>query len=66
MNKKDENINIVISSTFTSEPIKDYIIWWCKQFNINCDIKFAKYNQVFQELLDNTSLISSNKGDLIY
>lgn len=55
-------IPFVITSTFTSEPIAEYLIWWCQQFELKIELKFAAYNQVFQELLDPTSLVSTNSG----
>ena len=58
----DKHTTIAISSTFSDEPIGDYIKWWCKQFNEKVAVKFASYNQVFQQLLDPDSLISTNSG----
>ncbi|NJD03458.1 MAG: HAD-IIIC family phosphatase, partial [Ruminiclostridium sp.] len=53
-------LSMAVSATFVSEPVKDYIRWWCKQFDENVTVQFASYNQVFQELLDPNSLISTN------
>jgi amino acid adenylation domain-containing protein/thioester reductase-like protein/non-ribosomal peptide synthase protein (TIGR01720 family) len=63
-NSKDKlkPIRLVISATFTSEPIKDYIEWWGEQFGYDIEVKFADYNQVFQELANEHSLISTNEG----
>ncbi len=61
-NEEKESVKIVISSTFTSEPVEDYIRWWTKKFEINIDICFAFYNQIFQELLEPESLTSTNTG----
>jgi acyl carrier protein/catechol 2,3-dioxygenase-like lactoylglutathione lyase family enzyme len=55
-------VQVAVSATFTSEPIKDYLIWWGKQFGLDIDAAFAPYNRVFQELLDETGVISSNPG----
>ncbi len=55
-------IPLVVSSTFTSEPIGDYLSWWCNQLGLEVDVKYTSYNQVFQELLDPSSLISTNTG----
>lgn len=57
-----DNINLAISATFTAEPIENYIKWWGKQVNMNLEVKFTPYNQVFQQLLDKSSLISTNNG----
>jgi iturin family lipopeptide synthetase A len=53
---------LAVSATFTAEPIDNYIRFWCEKFNLPAVIKFASYNQVFQELLDTSSLISKNSG----
>jgi iturin family lipopeptide synthetase A len=55
-------ISVVISATFTAEPIKDYIRWWGRQFQLDVDVVFAPYNQVFQQLLQETGEISTNQG----
>ncbi|GAX60251.1 nonribosomal polyketide synthase protein [Candidatus Scalindua japonica] len=57
-----ESVQLTVSATFTSEPVEDYIRWWCKQFDVDIAIQFAPYNQVFQELLDPSSLISTTDG----
>lgn len=58
----EEIISLAVSATFTAEPIKEYIQWWGKQFGQKIQVEFAAYNQVFQELLTPTSLLSTNKG----
>jgi FkbH-like protein len=55
-------IQVAVAATFTSEPIGDYISWWGKQFGENFQVQFASYNQVFQELLEPNSLLSTNTG----
>ncbi|MFZ5988789.1 MAG: HAD-IIIC family phosphatase [Bacillota bacterium] len=59
---KQDNLSLVISATFTSEPIHDHIKWWGNQFDTDIDIQFTSYNQIFMELLEPSSLISTNKG----
>ncbi|WP_166695596.1 non-ribosomal peptide synthetase [Bacillus cereus] len=53
---------LTVVSTFTADPIKPYVEWWVQQFGLELDVQFAHYNQVFQELLDEQSLFSTNKG----
>ncbi|WP_242836733.1 non-ribosomal peptide synthetase [Clostridium sp. BNL1100] len=60
--KKIHKLKIAVTATFTAEPVEDYTNWWCKRFDIKNEVVFAPYNQVFQQLLDETSLISSNDG----
>ena len=51
---------VAIAATFTVEPIEESIAYWMKKLNISSTINFAPYNQVFQQLLDPTSLLSRN------
>jgi amino acid adenylation domain-containing protein/FkbH-like protein/non-ribosomal peptide synthase protein (TIGR01720 family)/FkbM family methyltransferase len=53
---------IVITATFTSEPIKDYLSYWFQEIGILYSIEFAPYNQVFQELLNPVSLLTNNQN----
>lgn len=55
-------LQVAVSATFTSEPISEYMTWWCKQFNMPVKVSFAGYHQVFQELLDPNSLLADNDG----
>ncbi|MWC30350.1 non-ribosomal peptide synthetase [Paenibacillus sp. MMS18-CY102] len=56
------DLTVAISATFTAEPIAASIEWWCQQFQQSVTAAFAPYHQVFQQLLDPSSLISSNDG----
>lgn len=51
---------LVISSTFTIEPIEEVLGFWFNKLNYQLEIKFAPYNQPFQQLLDPGSLASTN------
>ncbi|MEH2351124.1 MAG: amino acid adenylation domain-containing protein [Nostoc sp.] len=53
---------IVITATFTSEPIEDSLSYWLEEIGILYSIEFAPYNQVFQELLNPVSLLSNNQN----
>jgi non-ribosomal peptide synthetase component F/acyl carrier protein len=55
-------INLVVSATFTAEPIEDHLKWWLKRFEMDGAVHFAPYHQVYQELLDPSSLVSANTG----
>lgn len=57
---RDRKQRIAIASTFTAEPIEQALQFWMKQLGIRAEIAFAPYNQVFQELLDPSSLLSGN------
>ncbi|WP_368929689.1 HAD-IIIC family phosphatase [Bacillus pumilus] len=53
---------LAVSSTFTADPIAPYIQYWTKQFDVQLDVQFAPYGQVYQELLNERSLISQKKN----
>ncbi|HEX3989372.1 MAG TPA: amino acid adenylation domain-containing protein, partial [Verrucomicrobiae bacterium] len=55
---------IVISSTFTAEPVEGALRYWLNELEIASDIKFAPYNQVFQQLLNGASELAANKRGL--
>jgi FkbH-like protein len=51
-----------ISSSFTSEPIQQFLEFWGRETRHPLDIEFAPYNQIFQSLLDPHSLFSKNRA----
>jgi amino acid adenylation domain-containing protein/FkbH-like protein len=51
---------IAIAATFTAEPLRESISYWMQELKTPASIKFAPYNQVFQQLLDPSSLIRTN------
>ncbi|MCB0100042.1 MAG: FkbM family methyltransferase, partial [Caldilineaceae bacterium] len=51
---------MLIAANFTAEPLEPALAFWLNQFNIPGPIKFAPYNQLFQQLLDPTSLMARN------
>jgi amino acid adenylation domain-containing protein len=57
-----EKVKLVVSATFTAEPMEDYIRWWGQQFDMKIGVGFAPYHQEFQQLLDPGSMISTNTG----
>ncbi|MEN6316858.1 MAG: amino acid adenylation domain-containing protein [Clostridiaceae bacterium] len=61
---KKEKIAVNILSTFTAEPVESYIKWWGKKFGYNINVDFAGYNQVFQELLNPSGMLSENKDGI--
>jgi amino acid adenylation domain-containing protein/FkbH-like protein len=52
---------IAIASTFTAEPVEDALRFWTQKLGLDFDIAFAPFNQVFQQLLDPSSLLSINR-----
>ncbi len=55
-----QKIGIAIAATFTAEPLEESLAFWMERLRIPCKIQFAPFNQVFQELLEPSSLIASN------
>jgi amino acid adenylation domain-containing protein/FkbH-like protein len=53
---------IAIASTFTAEPVKDALSFWTQKLGLECDIVFAPFNHVLQQLLDPSSLVSLNRN----
>ena len=53
---------IVVGATFTAEAIQPAMEFWSRELSLNCEIRFAPYNQIFQLLLDPASLFGRNSG----
>ena len=51
---------IAISATFTAEAIQPGLTFWMRELGLPAEIRFAAYNQVFQELLDPAGLLAGN------
>ena len=55
---------VVVSSTFTSEPMLEALQFWSMQLEKNWEVQFAPYNQVYQQLLDPSSLLGLNSNGI--
>ena len=53
---------LAISATFTAEAIQPALAFWTRELGLPAEIRFAAYNQVFQELLDPAGLLARNAG----
>src|ERR1700722_111771 len=53
---------VVVSATFTAEPLKESIDFWMRELELPAAVEFAPYDQVFQQLLDPGSMLSQNKN----
>ncbi len=51
---------IALTATFTAEPVEESLAFWIQELKLPYQIEFALYNQVFQQLLDPSSLFSQN------
>ena len=55
---------VAIAASFTAEPILPSLQFMLKAAGLDLNIKFAPYDQVFQELLSPTSLLAQNVGGI--
>lgn len=52
---------IVIAATFTAEPVEESLQFWLSELGFSASIGFAPHDQVFQQLLDPTSMLATNQ-----
>ncbi len=55
---------IAIAATFTAEPLEPPLAYWMRELRWEARIRFAPYDQVFQQLLDPASLLLTNEDGL--
>ncbi len=55
---------IAIAATFTAEPLEPALAYWIRELGLEARIRFAPYNQVFQQLLEPASLLLTNEDGL--
>ncbi len=53
---------VAISATFTAEPLREILSFWFGRLGVDSPIRFAPYNQVFQQLLDHSGLLAQSRG----
>jgi amino acid adenylation domain-containing protein/FkbH-like protein len=58
---REQKQTIAIAATFTAEPLEDSLKFWMEQLDLPSNIVFGPYNQVFQQLLDPSSLFAKNQ-----
>jgi FkbH-like protein len=54
--------SIVVAATFTADPVVDSVGFFMRETALGLDVLLAPYAQVFQALLDRTSLFFQNKN----
>jgi FkbH-like protein len=52
---------IAISASFTAEVMQEFLEFWLQRLGWNSNVRFAQFNQIFQELLSPSSLLRSNR-----
>jgi len=53
---------VSIAATFTAEPVEAALRFWMEELRVPAKISFAPYSQVFQQLVDPSSLLSGNRN----
>ncbi|MBV9624350.1 MAG: amino acid adenylation domain-containing protein, partial [Acidobacteria bacterium] len=51
---------LLITASFTAEPLSEPLSFWMKELGISAEVSFAPYGQLFQQLLDPASLVAGN------
>ncbi|GGE47107.1 HAD superfamily phosphatase (TIGR01681 family)/FkbH-like protein/amino acid adenylation domain-containing protein [Pedobacter psychrotolerans] len=59
---QQSELSITICSSFVADPLKEYMEYWGKEVDLGLKIDFAPYNQVFQQLYDENSILCKNEG----
>jgi FkbH-like protein len=54
--------SLAVSATFTAESVADTLSFWMNELGLELPVRFAPYNQVFQQLLDPASVLATNRG----
>ncbi|MCP4146321.1 MAG: HAD-IIIC family phosphatase, partial [bacterium] len=57
-----EKVQLVVSSTFSDQLIEEYVRYWGSEYDMEIELRFTPYNQVFQELLKEDGMLSENTG----
>jgi FkbH-like protein len=57
-----EKMVIAVTATFTAEPLERPLAFWMEQLELAAGVEFAPYSQVFQQLLDPSSLLATNRN----
>lgn len=62
--QESTKVHVAISATFVAEPIELSLRAWMRELGIEAKIEFAPFNQVFQQLLNPLSLLTSNPAGI--
>jgi FkbH-like protein len=59
---KQKALAVKVCSSFVMEPISEIFEYWNNELELNLELQFAPYNQIFQQLVDPSSLLNNNEG----
>ena len=57
----DQVGKIIITATFTAEPVNESLSFLLRKIGNESTVEFTAHNQVFQQLLDPSSLFATNR-----
>ena len=55
---------LAVAASFTAEPLGEILAFWMKELGFSYEIRFAPYNQLFQQILDPGSLLGANRNGI--
>ncbi len=55
---------LAVSATFTAESAAETLEFWMRELGLELPVRFAPYNQVFQQLLDPAGLFARNRNGI--
>lgn len=58
------SVRVAVCSSFTAEPVGEYIEYWLNRLGVVGEVSFAPYDQVLQQLLDPRSILNTNAAGL--
>ena len=56
----EPSIRLAIAATFTAEPVESSLRVLLEELELRCEVDFAPYSQILQQLLSPGSLMLSN------
>ncbi|WP_162551224.1 condensation domain-containing protein [Paenibacillus tepidiphilus] len=59
-----KKLALTLVSSFESEPVAEALEYWMDQFAVPVKLQFAPYSQVFQQLIDGSSLLAQRRGGI--
>ncbi|WP_151732837.1 condensation domain-containing protein [Paenibacillus tengchongensis] len=59
-----KKLALTIVSSFESEPVAEALEYWLDRLAVPAKLQFAPYSQVFQQLIDASSLLSGQHGGI--
>lgn len=56
-----QSTKLAVTASFTADPVKESLDFWMEEIGVSLDVELAPFDQIFQQLLDPTSLVGSNE-----